>query len=410
MTINQKILLITSCYPRSEQDNSGIFLRYLATHLAREKLTKKKPEIHILAPDDAQIQPTPLDPQVVVHTFRYFPRRWQTLAYGSGILPNLRRHPARYLQLPFFILCQWFALVHLCRKLRPAILHAHWILPQGLLAVVTGSLFSIPVITTAHGGDVFALQGSLTGILKRWVLHHSTCWTANSQATASAAGKINKSPVIVPMGVDSRLFHPGIGCEPTEAVAGTPQTILFVGRLVHKKGTGCLLKAFAGLPASQRSKSRLVIVGDGLLKSTLQAQAKALGINQQVRFLGNLPNRDLPALYCAADLFVAPSIRDAQGDTEGLGVILLEAMACGTAIIASAIGGITEVIRDLENGLLVPPGKAPALTAAMERLLADPKLCRTLARNGLQLIEKHYQWSAISAQFCALYQQSLIDR
>ncbi len=395
--------MITSCYPRSDLDNSGIFLRYLARSLAKQELAEQGLDIHILAPADAVARPPVMDQGVTVHQFRYLPHRMQRLAYGSGILPNLQRNKWLALQIPFFILGQFIALLYHCRKLQPDILHAHWILPQGFLAILAGKIFSIPVITTAHGGDAFALRGGFNGRLKRWVIHHSVCWTANSRSTADAVDSLVTPPVIIPMGVDTTVFHPGVDdVESMQPVNGT-QIILFVGRLVEKKGVHYLLEAFARLSAKRQSTTRLYIAGDGLLKEGLIAQTHILGIDQQVEFLGDIPNRQLPALYCAADLFVAPSIKDEQGDTEGLGVMLLEAMACGTAVIASTIGGITEVVQHKKTGLLVPPANIAALSTTMEQMLANKDMCHDLKHCALQLIHQHYEWRKISVEFSSLY-------
>ncbi len=402
--LRQKVLLVTSCYPRNEQDNSGIFLRYLARYLAKKGL-----EIHILSPADAKLETTLFDQKVKVHRFRYLPRRMQRLAYGSGILPNLRGNRWLILQLPFFAVGQLVALLYWCRKLHPQVIHAHWLLPQGLIAVAVGKLFAIPIITTAHGGDAFALQGGITAHLKRWTIRHTDCWTANSRATSCAIGQVTKPPVIIPMGIETTLFHPGVEADQRMQVTNDTHTILFVGRLVEKKGVCYLLDAFAHLSASRQSTTRLYIIGDGILKRDLQSQARILGIDEQVEFLGNIPNQQLPACYCAADLFVAPSIQDKQGDTEGLGVILLEAMACGTAIIASAIGGITEVIQDRENGLLVSPANSAMLAATIERALQDQDMRCAMAKTALLTVEQHYQWKKISDDFSTIYDQCIAN-
>lgn len=402
MTGNRKILLSTSCYPRSEDDNSGIFLRYLAQHLAASGL-----DIHILVPDGPKPCSPPDDRGVTVHRFRYLPRSWQRLAFGSGILPNLRRNQWLLLQVPLFLLGQFFALLYWSGKLRPALLHAHWILPQGLLAIPAGKLFKIPVMITAHGGDAFALQGGINGWLKRWALVHAKYWTANSPSTAAAVHLVAQPAVIIPMGVETALFHPGSGPNPLSRTEHNRYTLLFVGRLVEKKGLRYLLEAFAKLPATFRSASQLLIAGDGALKAELVAQSQSLGLETQVRFLGMIPNRQLPAWYAAVDLFIAPSIQDRLGDREGLGVILLEAMACGTPVIASASGGICDVLKHRETGLLVPPADADTLAITIEQALADPALRQQLAENGLRLIQRRYRWQSVSQQFQSLYQQAI---
>jgi len=393
-----KALWLTSSFPRHPRDSASVFLRHLARALQREGM-----EIHILMPDHPDIAPD--DGPIRRHPFRYtFPRHRQQLAYGSGILPNLRRHPELYLQIPPFLAAMTLAACRLCRRLRPDLVHAHWIVPQGSIAVLLGRRFDVPTLVTAHGGDAFALQGGVLPALKRWTLNRTDAWTSNTAATATAAGA-SRSAIVIPMGVDFEHFAGGDPGDLTPLKAGRP-LILFVGRLVEKKGVGDLLDAFARLDPVL--DCRLWIVGDGKQRPVLEAKARRLGLGDKVRFWGRRPHHELPAFYAAADLFVAPSVTDRRGDTEGQGVVFLEAMASATAVIATRTGGIEEVIEDGRHGLLVEPGDPHALTAAMTRLLRDDDLRRRLARQG-RCQARSYDWAVIGRRFAELYRQ-LVER
>ncbi len=389
-----KALWLTSSFPRHPRDSASVFLRHLARALQREGV-----EIHVLMPDHPDIAPD--DAPIRRHPFRYaFPRHRQQLAYGSGILPNLRRNPRLYRQIPGFLAAMTWKAQHLCRQLRPDLVHAHWILPQGSIAVLLGSRFDVPTLVTAHGGDAFALQGGVLPALKRWTLNRADAWTSNTAATATAAGA-SRPAIVIPMGVEFDRFADGDPGNLIPLKAGRP-LILFVGRLVEKKGVGDLLDAFARLgPALD---CRLWIVGDGEQRPVLEAKARRLGLGENVRFWGRRPHQELPAFYAAADLFVAPSVTDRRGDTEGQGVVFLEAMASATAVIATHTGGIEEVIEDGRHGLLVEPGDPHALAAAMTRLLCDDDLRRRLAWEG-RCQARSYDWAVIGRRFAELYRQ-----
>src|SRR5262249_26329650 len=142
-----KVLMMASSYPRAAEDTASIFLRYLAESLAR-----RSHDIQVLVPAEAE-GGVRLEGNVRVHRFRYLPAKWQTLAYGSGIMPNLRRAPWLWAEVPFFTAAMTAALFPLLPSDRPDVLHAHWLLPQGLVALPAKYFFGVPVVTSAHGTD-----------------------------------------------------------------------------------------------------------------------------------------------------------------------------------------------------------------------------------------------------------------
>ena len=169
MQKNQPIVWLTSSYPRFKQDSASIFLHYLA-----EKINiNTSSDIHILAPDDEEVDKSNQWSNVYLHHFNYFiPRRLQKLAYGSGILPNLKANPLLFIEVPFFLISQFYSCYILVRKLKPCLIHAHWVFPQGTVASLVGKLTHTPVIITTHGGDAFSLQGSLLAKIKHWSLNN----------------------------------------------------------------------------------------------------------------------------------------------------------------------------------------------------------------------------------------------
>lgn len=389
-----KVLWLTSSYPRYEDDSASIFLRHLA-----EVLTKHNIELHILSPDHPSVDYSFHGSTIIGHRFCYFfPKSLQKLAYGSGILPNLRARPWLFFQVPFFLLTLFFSSWQLIRQHKPDLIHAHWIFPQGTVAALLGKLTGTPVISTAHGGDAFALQGSILAKIKRWTIQNSTEWTSNTTATSKAVGNKLSHPVIIPMGIDYHLFSTG---KPITKPVDT-LVLLFVGRLVEKKGMHDLITAYSLLPKDLRHKTVLWIVGDGEDRNSLEALTCSLKLSDRVIFYGRLPNKQLPDFYAAADVFIAPSVIDSSGDTEGQGVIILEAMASGTALISTKTGGISEIVTHGENGFLVTPKNPEELANSIECLLNDSALRNLLAETGKKHAQ-HYDWKRIGNQFAALY-------
>jgi len=394
-----KVLFLTSSYPRGHDDSASVFLRYLA-----EELAGRGYDVHILAPADGDGE-TAIEGKVTVHRFKYFPSRLQALAYGSGVMPNLRRSPWLWLQVPFFVLTMALTLWRTIKRERIDLVHAHWVLPQGMVAVLAKSLCRIPVVTTVHGADAFSLRGKIARALKEFVIARSDAWTANTPASARAIASTISAPQarIVPMGVDVEMFASGDSTHFRTQLPEHEYLLLFVGRLVEKKGCQTLLDALSLLRPELLRQTTLWIVGDGAQKRLLEQSARKLGIERRIRFWGALDNRRLPDFYAAADLFVAPSIVDPSGDTEGQGIVLLEAFAGGVCVLASYTGGIDAVVTDGVTGVLVEPNQPRQLAREIERLLDDPALRARLARNAFAEVAEKYAWKKIAGQFDSLY-------
>jgi glycosyltransferase involved in cell wall biosynthesis len=182
---------------------------------------------------------------------------------------------------------------------------------------------------------------------------------------------------------------------------GREKSILFVGRLIERKGVSHLVRALGAL--RQRTPARLVVIGDGPERSRLEQLARDVGVAAHVEFRGRVSNEELRHAYAAADVFVLPSVVDARQDTEGLGVVLLEAMNYAVPVIASEIGGITDIVQHERTGLLVPPGDEVALGRALSRVLTDSVLARTLGEAGRQHLREAFSWSRIVDRWEEIY-------
>lgn len=211
------------------------------------------------------------------------------------------------------------------------------------------------------------------------------------------------------MGVDTAFFKEGNGTQLRSNLPPDTSILLFVGRLVEKKGVSVLLKAFSLLPEEDKKQTRLWIVGEGGLRSELETEAARLQIADQITFWGKQPNESLPDFFAASNIFVGPSLVDSTGDTEGQGVVFLEAFASNTPIIASRVGGIPDVIKHEESGILVSPKNPDELSSAISRLLNDSKLRIKIAEAGNSVVRKFYDWDSISRRFCELYDSVLSE-
>jgi glycosyltransferase involved in cell wall biosynthesis len=340
---------------------------------------------------------------VEVFRYRYAPRRWETLVYGGGIAMHLRHSPWKWTLVPGFIIGQAVAAARIARRHRIALVHAHWLLPQGTVAWLLWRLQRVPrYVVTSHGGDLYGFHGRLAQYLKRRVAQDAAAMTVVSTVMLDEAKRINLHPPrleVIPMGADLQVLF-----VPDDAVQRSRHELLFVGRLVEKKGLFCLLDA---LPQVLRShpETRLTIAGFGPLRGELEAQAGRLGIDRRVFFPGAVPQTELPSLYRRAAMVVAPFVRAASGDQEGLPVVLMEAIGCGCPIVASDIPGVRDLAGEDSEETLVPPGDVPALAAAITRLLDDPQRAVALALARRAACMHRIDWSSVAAA----YSRVLVD-
>ncbi len=302
-----------------------------------------------------------------------------------------------------------YSLLHLLRRETPDLVHAHWVLPQGLVALLARLVFKKPVVTTSHGGDAFALKGKVLSYLKRMVLRKSTAWTSNTRATSEAFGATGSlpKPTIIPMGVEVKHFQSGQQKSLRRELPENEMIVLFVGRLVEKKGVEDLLSAYSLLPSDLRCRTRLWIIGDGERRTKLQHYAESLDIAEKTRFWGQISNHCLPDYYASGDLLVVPSIEGPSGDTEGQGVVMLEAFAARLCVLATSVGGIREVVENGLTGVLVEPHNPQQLAAAMTRLLKDKSLRKELTESAYVKVKQHYDWRRIVQDFENLYRSVL---
>jgi phosphatidylinositol alpha-mannosyltransferase len=176
------------------------------------------------------------------------------------------------------------------------------------------------------------------------------------------------------------------------------KTLLFVGRMEQRKGFGLLLEAYAQL-RRRRTDLRLVAVGDGPQREGYERQVDSFGI-PDVLFTGRISNEMLPRYYTSADLFCSPAIGG-----ESFGIVLLEAMASGVPVLASAIPGFTAVIDGGKDGLLVPPNQPRVLAQAIDTLLNDDDLCRAMSVAGLRTAQQ-YDWHRVADSVLDVYEEA----
>jgi len=400
-----KVLVITTSFPRWQGDGIERSIYELCKGLS------KAHQMVVLAPHYESAKLIEEMGGIKVYRFPYFwPKKYQGLCYRSGIFPNLKKNRFLWMQVPLLFLSQLFYAMKLIRKEKVDILHSHWLIPSGLTALVCKKLFDIPFVATTHGSDVFPLRKTALKYLLRTVLHGCDICTANSKATASAVSEIARigpKLVVIPPGVDPKVFHPvamASGIETKVDREASEAVILTLARLIKWKGINYLIEAMP-LVLQQLPQARLVICGDGAERKDLEKLTQQLNLAHSVSFEGRIPNEQLPDYYRSASVFVLPSIVDITGETEALGVVLLEAMACGTPVIGSNVGGIPDIITDGWNGFLAKQKNPQDLADKIIKLLSDEEMRQMFSDNGLQRISERFSWEVVTGKIGETYEQ-----
>lgn len=338
---------------------------------------------------------------IPVHRFRYFFRSREDLTHDEAA-PDRTRRSLLYRILPaFYLVGGSVAIWRLCRRRRYDVIHVHWPFPHALFGWIAQWAGGGALVTTFYGAELRWVKSSMP--LFKWFLaraaRRSDQVVAISSYTAREIAEIAAIPIeVIPY---------TIALPPTNGTKAAPDgkgfRVLFVGRLVERKGVRHLLEAVASLPA--RVLPRLDVIGHGPELPALQALASRLGAAERVTFHGRVAEAELQRAYATASVLVLPSVVDHRGDTEGLGVVLLEAMNERVPVLASAVGGIIDIVQDGETGLLVPPGDPAALATALLRLADDPALAAALAERGYRHLQEQFSWDSIVERWEAIYRR-----
>jgi teichuronic acid biosynthesis glycosyltransferase TuaC len=384
-----RLLTFSTLYPSSVRPGHGIFVESRLRHL--------------LATGSVQsvvVAPVPWFPSSRPRFGRYgmFARTPQhEMHRGIEVL-----HP-RYLLLPKIGMnIAPFLLARACvRPLRTLIdrgfnfdvIDAHYFYPDGVAAILLGRYFARPVVVTARGTDITLIAKHVVPRrLITWAAQRATFVVTVSSALRHSLERLGVDPgkiCVLRNGVDLDAFRP-LDREAERIRLGVNgRLLLSVGHLVERKGHDLVIRSLKWLGGFT-----LLIIGDGPERSRLELLARATGVAQRVRFIGAVAQAELPRYYSAADALVLASSR------EGWANVLLEAMACGTPVIASRIGGSTEAVTSTAAGVLFEPRTAEALASAAQEFLGNPP-----KREDTRRYAEGFSWEATTRGQLALFQR-----
>lgn len=395
------LLVLASTYPRWEGDHEPGFVHELAKRLVDR--------FHVVAlvPNAPGALPHEILDGVEVIRYRYAPRFLETLVNDGGIVTNLRRQPWKLLLVPTFVSAQTWATWRLVRRRKVDVIHAHWLLPQGLIAALLTkwSHSPPPFLVTSHGADLFALRGRLMDGLKRFVVRRASAITVVSEAMRAELTRIGADigrVEVQSMGVDLTTRF-----VPDPSVERSRNEILFVGRLVEKKGLRVLIDAMLTILVKFPA-AHLTVVGFGPEDAERRAQVDSLGLDENVHFTGALSQADLPARYQRAAVFVAPFVQASSGDQEGLGLVALEAAGCGCPIVVSDLPTTHDVLPEGAGCIRVAPGDTTSLAEAVLDVLVNGEIHICGVETFREQASKRFDWVAVSRNYAEILEACVV--
>lgn len=409
------IAVLTHNYPRFPGDFSGNFVASLSQELCRQGA-----QVTVIAPwDPAWTPPAPSPETPQIHLWRYAPRAaWHRLGYARTMEADVRMRGNTYWLAPGFFAAGAASTMQWCRRRRPDVIHAHWLLPGGFIGALASRALDIPLAVSIPGSDALvAAQNPLFRRMARVALEQAGLITANSEALRDVAvsdlgADPNRFDLII-YGVDEQAMRPdSSGRAAVRAGLGVPDDallLLAVGRMVYKKGFDGLLRALAILRASgldapgQVPPVTLALIGDGDLRAEWEEMARDLGVYDATRWLGSVPFDQMPRYYNACDALVMPAV---TRPATGLAVTVLDAMACARPIIASDAAGNGLVVQEGVNGFLTAERDDAALAAAILRFAALSAGQReAMGRASRRLVEEQFSWPHLARRYLAHFER-----
>lgn len=392
-----KVLFVTSTFPRYDDDDQVPWLLELARVLRERGI-----DLEVLAPTYAGLASHTVH-GIPVHRYRYFTRKREVVTHEAGAMNNMVGRRDLFLPALSLVGAGMAAAARLARRNRYDVIHSHWPLPMGLPAQAGAwaSKKKPRLVATFHGAEVALAKrkSHYTAVLRR-ITRNLDAAIANSNSTAATVRELTDvNPIVIPFGPPRGAVDLDRSPEPkTEADGGLP-IVLAVGRVIERKGFPVLVRAAERL----RGRARVVIVGGGEYEPVVRREIEKTGTGDVVMLAGRLSNAALADLYRSCAVFCLPAIVDSRGETEGLGVVLIEAMSHGKPVVASRLGGIVDAVEDGSSGLLVPPNDPGALASTLLRVVENEQLAMSLGEAGRERARRLFSWQSVADRHLEVY-------
>ncbi len=391
-----KICFVGSVYPRFQDDTEVPWLRRTVN-----ELVARGHDVTVFAPSFRGLKSHTID-GVRVKRFRYFFSKWEDLTGEEGGVNKIHKFHYKVLTV-LYIIAGSICLALLNRREKYDILHVHWPFPHGILSTFALLFRKTKVILNFHGAELLlAKRFGFVKLFLKYFIEHADAIIVNSSFTGRNVTSINNKPVnIIPYGT---TIEPSL----QQKKEKSGRLVFSLGRMIERKGFKYLVDAMS-IVVREFPDAKLTIAGGGPLRDQLIEQVKTLGLENSVFLPGKVPSATLNELFTNADIFVLPAIVDKNGDTEGLGVVLVEAMTYKLPVIASNVGGIPDVIIPKVSGVLVEEKNVQSLAHAIIDFMRNPDTMKLVGDMGFSFISKEFTWDKVIGDMDRLYRKVVND-
>ena len=401
-----RVLMLATSFPKYAGDTTAPFIAEIAAGVVAHGVA-----VRILLPHHRDFRHDASERGVELRTFRYAPHPSLALwGYAEALQADVGLRQRALLVTPFALIASTWSLWRQAREFCPDIIHGHWLLPNGLPAMIVAWLCGVPLVISMHGSDVaMAERTSTYRRIAGWIFERTRFATACSGDLHQRALVLGADPattITLPYGVAAGEFRPELYDREWIAqrfgIVTTAPLLVAVGRFVTKKGFQHLLRTLPMLREIY-PQLRLLLAGYGDLHAEYTAIIAELGVADMVVMPGQLLRDEVARVIASADVYCVPSVHDELGNVDGLPNALLEGMAAGRAIVASAVAGIPDVITSGVHGLLVPEGDEAQLADAISQLIAHPEYAHQLGIAARDQVCEALTWSRVTARLVACY-------
>lgn len=401
-----RICVLTHTFPRNQQDVSAAFMKEFC-----DGLVQNGHKVVLLTPFDNDFHRRGEVFKIV--TYKYiWPKAWHLLGYSRAMQSDVALKKFNYLLLPFLILFGTIKLWSVIKRDRIELINVHWIIPSGLIALIASKITKVPYVITLPGTDAYlAYKYQMIGLVAKTIAVNAAGVVSNSSWHLNRILDLGVSPritAVISYPADVSKFKPsrvGVAKLRQKLKLDTKDLVIMaVGRLVHKKGFDYLIRVLPRLVKKYRH-IKLVIGGEGDDRVLLERLANRLKIGNEVLLVGTINRDEIMSYYNLADIFVAPSIIDEQGNVDGGPLVVLESMACGKPQIVTEVLGVADVIKDGVNGYVVKQKSVQGLVEALEKLIVDRSLRIKMGKCNRRLVVSDLNTRSIGAKYTQIFSQ-----
>jgi len=394
------IYSLATTYPESSQSIKPHFV-----HVLNKELVKLGAFVLVITQHLKDSMLNEIIDSIEVRRFRYLPEKYQL--YSRSIPDELNKSKSGSLKVLILIIVFFFFTFFTCLKKNPDIIHGQWAFPGGYIAYLVAKIFRKKSVITVHFAEIPLLKRFK--FLKKIVvngLNKSSKVVAVSNYTKNelVLMGVKKDKITVIRSTPNFVEHTSntelLKEFRNKITSQDNKIILFVGRFVEHKGVDYLIKSISEISTKN---IHLIIAGSGVMEDQWKQLVKSLDLENQITFFNSPSHKELGLLHDISDVFVCPSIIDARGNTEGLGLVIPEAMESHLPVIASSVGGIVDIIKNESNGLLVDQKDSTLIAKAIERIISDAKLANKLVENSQETV-KEFSPQNIAEKYLKLFE------